>query len=323
MASPLKNIIVTGDVAYDILMKYEGVFDDSLRKAEGQRISAWFISPQCQRAFGGNASNIAWGMGLLGLHPMLASATGSDGKDLTTFLEKGGVDLRYMDTHTDCMTATSYICTDTDGNQILFFHPGANERRRWPDIADIAASVGCVVIAPSKPHVSLEILRDCKAKGIPCFLDIGPKAVMYTEDELREAMDLSAGAWLNEYEAQLLLSRLGTSAEALVRPGTFVIITHGEKGFTVYEHGKKTTLPCCKAQRVADPTGAGDAFRSGFVAGWILGWDLPTSGKLGAALASFVVEQEGAMVETLSIDELYHRAKEAYGADLPPLTTHK
>ena len=69
------------------------------------------------------------------------------------------------------------------------------------------------------------------------------------------------------------------------------------------------------AQRVADPTGVGDAFRAGFLTG--LAWELPEPrcAQLGALLATYVVETIGTQEYGTALGGYLRRFADAYGED--------
>ena len=73
-----------------------------------------------------------------------------------------------------------------------------------------------------------------------------------------------------------------------------VIITQGERGAAVYTAGNDVVnVPAVPPSDMVDPTGAGDGFAAGFLAGLLKGAAPADSARLGSAVASFVLEAVG------------------------------
>jgi adenosine kinase len=72
-----------------------------------------------------------------------------------------------------------------------------------------------------------------------------------------------------------------------------MVTTRGEKGATIKSEEREYHIPIVPAEKIADPTGVGDAFRGGFLRGYRLGLDLQTCGQMGALSATYCLEQKG------------------------------
>jgi sugar/nucleoside kinase (ribokinase family) len=69
-------------------------------------------------------------------------------------------------------------------------------------------------------------------------------------------------------------------------------------------------IPAAKARTIVDTTGAGDAFRAGFYAGLYRKRELRDCARLGAATASFVIEERGSLTNIPSWESVEERASE-------------
>ena len=86
------QIAVTGSIATDHLMTFPGRFSDSLVADKLDKVSLSFLVDTLEIRRGGVAPNIAFGMGCLGLRPVLVGAVGADFADYRSWLERHGVD---------------------------------------------------------------------------------------------------------------------------------------------------------------------------------------------------------------------------------------
>jgi adenosine kinase len=314
------SLLVSGSLAFDLLLEYEGSFTDALESGGLEHLSVCYYTPSYTRMFGGNGGAVAWTLGLLQQNPCLLSTVGADGEDYIAFLKKGGVDTSHIEQLPDAKTATCIIGSDTKGHQISFWHEGANGKRVWKDIdAKTAASARFAIALPMQGELSLAMLRWCHQNKITCFFDPGQRMTQLTIEELREAMSLSGGMFMNSYEAELLAEKLETTIEKIAKELPFLVVTRDTSGFTIYEKDRSIGLPRCDAETVVNPTGAGDAFRAGFITGMQQGWTLEQCGMLGAAVASKCVEHLGVIIPSLDLGEIYARVKKAYDVALPPL----
>ena len=130
----------------------------------------------------------------------------------------------------------------------------------------------------------------------------------------------------NDYEKSLLESKTGWSdADVLAQVGVQVT-THGKNGVDILGKGlDKVHVPVAKERAKVDPTGVGDGFRAGLLAGrtWGLSWE--RSAQVGSLLATLVLETVGTQEYVVKAHELADRLAESYGddaaADVLPLLT--
>ena len=119
------RIAVTGSIATDHLMTFPGKFTDQLIADKLDRVSLSFLVDDLAIRRGGVAANIAFGLGVLGLRPLLVGAVGSDFGDYRHWLEEHGVSTAGVRESLLRHTARFVCTTDADGNQIGSFYAGA------------------------------------------------------------------------------------------------------------------------------------------------------------------------------------------------------
>lgn len=315
-----RTILVTGTIAFDHLFTYGSSFLEELREVTTQEVLSVSFQPHNYvKRNGGTGSNIAWNLALLGGSPLLVAKVGPDGREYVDLLKTRGIDVSGIEEVPSAMTSTGVCCTDNRQHQIWFFYQGADSVGQWPDLTNRVPDIAYAIIGPRKPAKMMEGLEWCKNQNIPRLFDPGQYILDFSTEQLSDAVNMTTGIIVNEFECSMLEKRLSKKIEEIAHTVEYLIVTHGEQGHIIYSDGQKSSFPRCNCDEPINPTGAGDAFRAGLVLGITSGWTLGQSSQLGAAIASFVVEQEGTLMDHLDIDRLQRRVQEAYGTALPPL----
>jgi adenosine kinase len=312
------RIAVTGSIATDHLMMFSGKFTDTLIAEKLDKVSLSFLVGDLEIRRGGVAGNIAFGLGCLGLKPLLVGSVGADFADYRHWLQAHGVDTSGVRTSTTKHTARFVATNDSVGNQIASFYPGAMSEDSEIDIASLAAANGVdlVVIGAGDPVAMLQFTADCRAAGVPFAADFSQQVAFLGGDSMRTLMEGAEYLFCNEYEEAVIESKTGLSnGDILQRVGTR-IITLGADGARVERDGDApVVVGSVPDARFVEPTGAGDAFRCGFLAA--VSWDLSTERaiQLGNLMAVHVLETIGPQEYDLKPDALADRAAAAYGDD--------
>lgn len=314
------KILVTGSIAYDILLQYDGSFKDALKGSDLEKLSVSFFSPHYAKHHGGTASNIAWNLRLLQQEPMLVGTVGKDGGEYIALLEERGVLCERVEVLQDHVTSTAIIGTDSSGRQIAFFHPGADAHGSWPDVKDDREDIAWAIVGARNAQLIMEAGRWLARTKIPWIFDPAQQIIGLGEADLIAGIRTSSGVIANAYEWSLLSQKTGMSVEDVLKVNPLLIVTQGEDGLVIHSKKEGTIeLQACKPEKVVNPTGAGDALRAGFLTGLVKGWTLKQCGMLGASLASFVVEQEGTLINFLDLNDVVSRTEVTYGTALPAL----
>ncbi|AEW93654.1 MULTISPECIES: carbohydrate kinase family protein [Streptomycetaceae] len=313
------RIAVTGSIATDHLMTFPGRFSDQLVADQLHTVSLSFLVDTLDIRRGGVAPNICFGMGQLGLHPILVGAAGADFAEYRAWLERHGVDTASVRISEVLHTARFVCTTDADHNQIGTFYTGAMSEARQIELQSVADRVGgldLVHIGADDPEAMLRHTEECRTRGIPFAADFSQQLARMDGEEIRVLTDGATYLFSNEYEKSLVETKTGWSAqEVLTKVGTRVT-TLGANGVRIERDGEPVIeVPTPQEEAKADPTGVGDAFRAGFLAGlsWNLG--LERAAQVGCMLATLVIETVGTQEYELRRAHFMDRFAKAYGVD--------
>ena len=313
------RIAITGSVATDHLMTFGGKFVDSLVPEKLASLSVSFLVEGLDIRRGGVGANIALGLGSLGLNPLLVAAVGEDFDDYRAWLERHGVDTHAIHVSHAKHTARFVCTTDADQNQIASFYPGAMSEARDIELAPIAARVGgldLVLVGADDPVAMRNHTQACREANIAFAADPSQQLSSLDATEIAELVDGASLLFSNEYESALIERRTGWSrADVLSRVDTRVT-TLGAAGARVErKDAEPVEVEVVPVEQVADPTGVGDAFRAGYLAGQSLGLNVERTAQLGCLVAAHVVETVGTQEYHFTRAEFVTRMAKAYGDD--------
>ena len=311
------RVCVTGSIATDHLMTFPGRFSDSLVADKLDKISLSFLVDDLDVRRGGVAANIAFGMAVLGLNPVLVVAVGQDFADYRSWLARHGVDTHSVKV-SDVRHTARFVCTtDAEQCQIASFYPGAMTEAREIELGPIADRVGgldLVLIGANDPEAMNRHTEECRFRGIAFVADPSQQLAWLDGEGIKQLVDGAAYLFTNDYEAGLIEHKTGwTHEEVLARVGVRVT-TLGKDGARVEVAGQPIVeVPTPLEEAKADPTGVGDAFRAGFLAG--LAWELSHErcAQIGSLLATYVIETVGTQEYDLAQQHFLRRFAEAYG----------
>lgn len=313
------NIVVTGSIATDHLMTFPGRFADSLVADKLDRVSLSFLVDTLEVRRGGVAANISFGMGCLGLSPVLVGAVGADFADYGSWLTRHGVDVESIHTSEVHQTARFVCTTDEQANQIASFYSGAMSEARdieLEPVADRLDSIDLVVIGPNDPEAMLRHTQECRQRGYAFAADPSQQLARMDGAQIRELIDGATYLFTNEYEAALTEQKTGWSAAEIADRVHCRITTLGAQGARVERNGFPVVeVGCPREDAVIDPTGVGDAFRAGFLAGLAFELSDERCAQLGSTLATYVIETVGTQEYRLSEDHVRSRIESTYGSD--------
>lgn len=313
------RIAVTGSIATDHLMTFPGSFRDQLIAEQLDRVSLSFLIDDLQIRRGGCAANIAFGMGCLGLTPILVGAVGADFADYRSWLERHGVDCESVHVSELHHTARFLCTTDEDHNQIASFYTGAMAEARLIELGPIAQRLGgldLVLVSPNDPDAMLRHTEEARGRGIPFAADPSQQLARMPGEDIRLLIDGAAYLFSNDYEKGLIEQKTGWSDEEVLNRVGVRVTTLGPKGVVIDRKGEPSLhVPAAPELGKVDPTGVGDAFRAGFLSA--LAWDLPLErcAQVGNLAATHVLEHVGGQEYQLGQKVFLERFTAAYGAE--------
>ena len=313
------KIGVAGSVGLDHLMTFSGKFTDSFVAGSLEKVSLSFLVDSLDVRRGGCAANICYGMGVLGLNPVLIAAVGKDWADYEAWLSRHGVDTSHALVSTTLYTAHFMVTTDDDLNQIASFFPGAMSEARNIELGPIMEKTGrfdMVVISPDDPQAMLHHSEVCRKEGIPFAADPSQQMARMSGEEIKLLIDGASYLFLNEYELALAMQKTGWSDREILEHVKIRVVTLGSKGAKVESAaGEFVQVGVPKEKSKTDPTGVGDSFRSGFIAGLAWGLSHERCAQLGSLIATYVIETMGTQEYRFSSAEFLARFEAAYGAE--------
>ncbi len=313
------KIAITGSIATDHLMRFPGRFRDSFVEGKLDRISLSFLVEDLEVRRGGVAPNIAFGMGMLGLHPVLVGAVGADFVDYRSWLERHNVDTESVHVSETRHTARFICTTDDEANQLASFYPGAMSEARDIELKPIADRVGgldLVLVGPNDPEAMLRHSDECRFRGIPFVADPSQQLARMDGEDIKALVNGATYLFTNDYESSLIEQKTGWTQADIATKVAVRVTTLGANGSKIETaDGAVIHVPVAKEEQILDPTGVGDAYRAGFLAGLAWGVSLERCAQIGSLLATYVIEtvgtQEYHIAQQLFLDRFAH----AYGAD--------
>ena len=312
------KIGVAGSVGLDHLMTFSGKFTDSLVAGSLEKVSLSFLVDGLEVRRGGCAANIAFGMGSLGLNPILIAAVGIDWPDYDAWLVRHGVDTSHVLVSKTLHTAHFMVTTDTELNQIASFFPGAMSEARNIELSPIMEKTGkldLIVISPDDPEAMLRHSEVARQEGIAIAADPSQQMARMSGEDIKKLITGATYLFMNEYELALAIQKTGWSDREILEQVKYRVVTLGSEGARVESlHGETSNVTTPKEKSQTDPTGVGDSFRSGFVAGLAWGLNHERCAQLGSMIATYVIETTGTQEYRFTSAEFLARFKEAYGA---------
>ncbi|WP_322761831.1 carbohydrate kinase family protein [Frankia sp. Cr2] len=309
------TVAVTGSIATDHLMRFPGRFADQFLDTHLDRLSLSFLVDDLVIRRGGVAANIAFGMGVLGHNPVLVGAVGKDFDDYRSWLERHRVDCAGLLVCTTAYTARFTCTTDDDQCQLASFYPGAMSEARNISLAPIVADrgIGLVLVGANDPQAMLNHTAEARQLGIAFVADPSQQLPRLDRDQCRSLVDGAKYLFTNEYEWELLIRRTGWSEAEIAERVELRVTTLSAKGALLVGNGKSIHVDVVPAKEIVDPTGVGDAFRAGFLAGVEGGLAWERAAQLGSLIATLVLETSGPQQWRLDPGTAPARLSSAYG----------
>ncbi len=307
------NVIVTGSIAYDYLMRFPGSFKEHILTEALQQVSLSFLVEDMTKHWGGTAANIAFTMARLGLHPKLMGTVGRDFADYRKWLEAAGVDTSTVRQLEDVYTASFFCNTDEENNQIASFYSGAMAHAKTYSLADAQVTQpNMVLITPNDPRAMSQLADECRARNWPFVYDPSQQVARLDGETLKRDMADAHIMIINAYERTIISEKTGMSLDDLRAAVNMLVVTHGAEGSKMYTNGDIVEVDAFETVGIKDPTGAGDAYRAGLIAGLMYDMPLHVAGAMGSLCATYALEHIGPQSHAYTLEAFIKRFRSTH-----------
>ena len=306
------DILITGSVAYDYLMTFPGHFKEQILPERLESISLSFLVDSMSKQRGGIAPNIAYTMALLGGKPRVMATVGEDFEDYRAWLEAKGVDTSLMCVIPGVFTASFFATTDHASAQIASFYPGAMGHAATQSIKELPDRPDLVIVSPNAPDAMMKFPAECRELGVHYLYDPSQQVLRLEGKELARDMEGAHFLFCNDYEFGLISKKTGWSLDQILDHVKFLVITRGKDGADLYSGDETVHIPTVPEDEIVDPTGVGDAFRGGFLAGYSRGFDWKLCGEIGSLAAVYCLEQRGPQSHAYTRQEFVTRFRKYF-----------
>ena len=279
---------------------------------------------------GGSPLNIAVGTKRLGLNSALMTAVGNDmvGKFLLNFLKKEGVETAFIPVKDKARTSAVILGIEPPDNFPLVYYRDncADSKMDIDDVLKVDIenarlmefSATALNIEPSRSAAFFAAER-ARENNVPVLVDLDFRADQWhdprafgvttraflnyanmalgTEEEILATMlkDPSQIKIKNQQiSAPEITGNIEEAIKGILKTGVeALVVKRGVKGASVYlKDGTVTDVPGFPVE-VINVLGAGDAFASGFIFGFLNGWDWYKCCRLGNACGAILVTKHG------------------------------
>lgn len=318
------EILLTGSLSVDQITNFDGLFEEKIRPDKLHILSISVLLKELKRTHGGIAGNIAYSLTLLGEKPIILASIGEDQREYMDKLAKMGAQLEHLH-YSKLPTATFSVITDRNDCQVGGFYPGAMGDASSLSLKPFAGKKVFTIISAHDPDQMAKQIAEAQSQKMRLFFDVGQQVIALPKKVLQQGIETAELLILNDYELGVLAQALGKTETQVLGEIKTCVVTLGEKGSKIYTNDPKMMakikpgdeyIPAVKIENAIDPTGAGDAYRAGFVYGYVRNWPLPQCAKLGSAVASFAIEKVGAQEHHFTLPQLSARYTKTYSEKL-------
>ena len=305
-------IIVTGTIAYDYIMDFPDSFGNHILPDQIHKINVSFVVNKFARRRGGTAGNLSYSLGLLRTPHKLFSVAGKDFQEYKRAFDKLKISLENVTIDKTEYTTTGFAMTDKNNNQIWGYFYGASEKIANLKLKDVAGKRDLVLVGACGEKGTTSFIEQCSKLSIPYIFDLGFMLNLLKDKDLELGVKNAKYIFGNDYEITFVGRKI-KNWKNIVK-NKIVITTLGEKGAIIQTPEKTYKISTAKPKTVVDPTGAGDAWRGGFLAGLHRGFDLQTCGQMGSVSSAYAVENYGSQEHKYTKKEFENRYRQNFGS---------
>ena len=273
---------------------------------------------------GGCALNIAVGGARQGLKTAIVTSLGNDsaGKFTLLKLREVGVDTTFgVQIFEDGSSAVTLLFIDPKNRHQTFYYPGVGDRGDhvlWLDEQRLPGT-SWGVISVGNPVHNRQVLETFKTYGLRILWTHKNDNHAFPPSLVQRLAEVSNLVILNQHEADVIRAVLGLRniRDLLSYSPEAIILTKGANGSRILTMNGEIAVASVPPSKLVDPTGAGDSFTAGVLYGLCNGLSLEQSCRIGAVVASFVLEDWGCQTNQPNIRALNERYRDTFGEPFP------
>ncbi len=303
--------LICGSVAYDHIMVFPDYFKNHILPDKIHMLNVSFLVPDMRREFGGCAGNIAYSLNLLGGDCVPMATVGTDFAAYAEWIEQCGVSSQYLKVIENSYTGQAFITTDQDDNQITAFHPGAMGESHQNKVSD-AQGISIGIVSPDGRDGMIEHACQFEEANIPFIFDPGQAMPLFSGDDLKTFLKQATWLTVNDYEMQLFLDKTEMTPAEVADQVEALVITRGSEGAEIITKERNIMIPVVAADKLLDPTGCGDAFRSGLLYGLMNDLDWEVTGRIASLLGAIKISHHGTQNHKFTMDEFKARFESVF-----------
>lgn len=318
------SVLCTGSVAIDQIMVFHDHFKNHILPDKIHAVNVSFYVPGLEKRYGGTAANIAYHLRILGVDPIMLATVGSDFGAYADWMDDHGLRRDWLLQLDDVFTAQCFITTDLAHNQISSFHPGAMERSHEARLDSVHEDYSVGIVSPNGKQGMVDYAKGLKAQGKKCVIDPGQAMGLFDGPELVDFLDGASVYIVNDYEWSMTQEKTGLDEDQIAERVGAIVMTRGAEGSilrkgrgsaSVAMENDRIEIPPVKADEVIDPTGCGDAYRSGILYALANDLSLETGARIGSMIGSLKVRVAGPQGLQLDSDGFRAAYRKEYGED--------
>ena len=307
------KIVVCGSIAIDRIMNFNGSYKNLIKPEAIHVLSLSVFLDTIKDTEGGVAGNICYNLALLQEKPVLMGSVGKNAISYISKLTKMSINTKNIH-YSNKNTASFNVITDADNNQIGGFYPGAMLDSNNLSFAPWQNKNVLMVLGPHDPAAMKKQVAECKKYGLRLFYDIGQQISNTPKQDIKDGINAAELVIVNDYEFMVLCDILQKTAAQTKKLIPTLVITKGSKGSIICgsKYSSEIIVKAAKPNKVLDPTGAGDAYRAGFLYGYTRGLKADICGMLGSVLALYALESHGTQEHSFTRQQFSDRFKQNY-----------
>jgi len=254
--------------------------------------------------------------------PVVKVGKDFESSGFSDFLKSYNVSLEGIQKVPEVNTSSSLLIEDTEGNHITLFYKGAMDKTYDFKIdEELIKRSSYLAITVGEKEYNKKLVEYAVKNDVPIIFGMKCDFDAFDCDLLREIICNSSLIFMNDCEKKEIekifeISDI-TNLFEITKKLNCIVITQGiEPTDLIYKKNNeiiKNSIDVIRLKNVVDTTGAGDAYMSGFIYGFLNKDTYENCAKIGSVTASFIIEKKGCLENVPNINQIKNRLIEYYG----------